>query len=229
MESILPKYETTLRQCFLFSGFDGDRLARALSGRGEVAVFAAGQTIFSPHSFKRAVGIFLQGKAQAEKTAEGRAVVLNRFEPPMMFGAAAVFRQAKEYVTQVTALTRCRVLFLTDEELDAIFREDFGAARNYISFLSERIAFLNRKIDSFTQGSAEEKMALYLHDQCMGRAGAFSIACSPTRLSRELGVSRATVYRALERFCRLGYIRRTGAQLEILNAQGLLDWQETTE
>lgn len=41
----------------------------------------------------------------------------------MMFGAAAVFRQAQEYVTQVTAKTLCQVLFLTDKELDAIFRE----------------------------------------------------------------------------------------------------------
>ena len=162
------KYEKVLLRCFLFSGFDAPRLSRVLSGRGEVLSFDAGQAIFSPHCFKRAVGIFLQGKAQAEKFAEGRTVVLNRFEPPMMFGAAAVFRQAQEYVTQVTAKTRCRVLFLTDEELDAIFQEDFAVARNYISFLSERIAFLNRKIDSFTKGSAEEKMALYLHDQCMG-------------------------------------------------------------
>ena len=225
-EMLLPKYEDVLLQCFLFSGFSAERLALALSGRGEIVAFNAGQTIFSPHSFKRAVGIFLQGKAQAETAAEGRIVVLNRFQPPMMFGAAAVFRQAQEYVTQVTAKTRGRVLFLTDEELDAIFREDFDAARNYISFLSERIAFLNRKIDSFTKGSAEEKMALYLHDQCVGRTGHFSITCSPTRLSRELGVSRATVYRALDRFCQLGYIRRDGAQLCILNARGLLDWRE---
>lgn len=220
------KYEEVLLHCFLFSGFDVPRLSRVLSGRGEILTFRAGQTIFSPHCFKRAVGIFLKGKAQAEKAAEGRTVVLNRFEPPMMFGAAAVFRQAQEYVTQVTAKTLCQVLFLTDKELDAIFREDFAAARNYISFLSERIAFLNRKIDSFTKGSAEEKMALYLHDQCMGRSESFSIACSPTRLSRELGISRATVYRALDHFCQLGYIRRDGAQLHILDARGLLDWRE---
>lgn len=228
-DPILPKYQETLLQCFLFNGFDKERLCRLLSGRGEVAAFAAGATIFSPDSFRRAVGIFLQGKAQAEKQADGRTVVLNRFEPPMMFGAAAVFRPAKEYVTCVVAKTRCQVLFLTDQELDAIFQEEFLAARNYISFLSERIAFLNRKIDSFTKGSAEEKMALYLHDQCAGRKGPFLIDCSPTRLSRELSVSRATVYRALDRFCRLGYIRRAGAQLQILDAESLLDWRETEE
>lgn len=226
---MLPKYEEMLLQCFLFTGFDKERLGRVLSGRGEIAVFTAGETIFSPSSFRRAVGIFLQGKAQAEKNADGRTVVLNRFQPPMMFGAAAVFRSAREYVTCVVAKTQCRVLFLTDRELDAIFQEDFLAARNYISFLSERIGFLNRKIDSFTKGSAEEKMALYLHDQCAGRQGHFFIDCSPTRLSRELSVSRATVYRALDRFCQLGYIRRTGSQLQILDAKSLLDWRETEE
>ena len=226
-DSKRPKYPEILLQCFLFSGFDKERLSRALSGRGEAVVFAAGETIFSPGRFRRAVGILLQGRAQAEKKADGRTVVLNRFQPPMMFGAAAVFRPAREYVACVTAKTRCRVLFLTDWELDAIFQEDFLAARNYISFLSERIAFLNRKIDSFTQGSAEEKMALYLHDQCVGRKGPFLIECSPTRLSRELSVSRATIYRVLDRFCQLGYIRRMGSQLQILDVQGLLDWRET--
>ena len=173
----LSKYEETLLQCFLFNGFDRERLVRALSGRGEIVVFAAGETIFSPDSFRRAVGIFLQGKAQAEKNTDGRAVVLNRFGPPMMFGAAAVFCSAKEYVTCVKAKTRCRILFLTDRELDAIFQEDFLAAKNYIS--------------------------------------------------RELSVSRATVYRALDRFCQLGYIRRDGSQLQILDPQGLWDWRDT--
>ena len=126
-EAVWLKYEKVLLRCFLFSGFDAPRLSRVLSGRGEVLSFDAGQAIFSPHCFKRAVGIFLQGKAQAEKFAEGRTVVLNRFEPPMMFGAAAVFRQAQEYVTQVTAKTRCRVLFLTDEELDAEIESNAGS------------------------------------------------------------------------------------------------------
>ena len=61
------KYEEVLLHCFLFSGFDAPRLSRVLSGRGEILTFRAGQTIFSPHCFKRAVGIFLKGKAQAEK------------------------------------------------------------------------------------------------------------------------------------------------------------------
>ncbi len=229
IDPMLPKYQEILLQCFLFSGFDKEGLCRLLSGRGEVAVFAAGETIFSPGSFRQAVGIFLQGQAQAEKKADGRTVVLNRFRPPMMFGAAAVFRSAKEYVTCVVAKTRCRVLFLSDQELDAIFQEDFLAARNYISFLSERIAFLNRKIDSFTKNSAEEKMALYLHDRCAGRKGPFWIDGSPTRLSRELSVSRATVYRALDRFCQLGYIRREGSRLQILDVESLLDWREPEE
>ncbi|MCI9406120.1 MAG: hypothetical protein HFK04_04320, partial [Oscillospiraceae bacterium] len=52
-DSKLPKYQEILLQCFLFSGFDKERLSRALSGRGEAVVFAAGETIFSPGRFRR--------------------------------------------------------------------------------------------------------------------------------------------------------------------------------
>ena len=72
-------------------------------------------------------------------------------------------------------------------------------------------------------------MALYLHDRCAGRKGPFWIDGSPTRLSRELSVSRATVYRALDRFCQLGYIRREGSRLQILDVESLLDWREPEE
>lgn len=76
------KYEKVLLRCFLFGGFDAPRLSRVLSGRGEVLSFDAGQAIFSPHCFKRAVGVFLQGKAQAEKFAEGRIVVSTGLSRP---------------------------------------------------------------------------------------------------------------------------------------------------
>lgn len=220
------KYEEVLLHCFLFSGFDAPRLSRVLSGRGEILTFRAGQTIFSPHCFKRAVGIFLKGKAQAEKAAEGRTVVLNRFEPPMMFGAAAVFRQAQEYVTQVTAKTLCQVLFLTDKELDAIFREDFAAARNYISFLSERIAFLTARLTASPKVRRKRRWPYTCTISVWAGAKAFPSPVLPPVFPGSLGISRATVYRALDHFCQLGYIRRDGAQLHILDAQGLLDWRE---
>lgn len=66
------KYEEVLLHCFLFSGFVAPRLSRVLSGRGEILTFRAGQTIFSPHCFKRAVGIFLKGKAPGGKSCRGQ-------------------------------------------------------------------------------------------------------------------------------------------------------------
>lgn len=225
----IAKKEEVLLHCFLFAGFTSPQLHQVLEHRGESVVFPAGSLIFGPNQFRKAVGILLQGQAQAETCAEDKTVVLNRFTPSMLFGAAAVFRQAQHYVSEIRAKTRCTVLFLTDTELEAIFQEDFRAAKNYLSFLSQRIAFLNRKIDGFTRSSAEEKLALYLHGQCVKKTNGALLPWAPTKLSQELGVSRVTAYRALERFCALGYLEKEGHQLRILDIQALLDYRDPGE
>lgn len=213
-----------LSRCFLFRGLEEKEVSALLTGVGDAVSFSRGRVIYDRDHYRRSVGILLDGAAEAAKLREGRRVVLNRFLPSMMFGAAAVFGDEGDYVTQVSAAPRCTVYFLSGEELTALFRKDFRIAENYIAFLTQRIYFLNRKIDGFTLSTAEEKLSLYLLDRLQpreGGCGEVPLDCSLTELAQRLDIGRASLYRALTSFTQAGGLERRGKSL-LIRDPGLL-------
>ena len=59
---------------------------------------------------------------------------------------------------------RSNILFLPQEALMQLFGQSRRAMANYLSFLTGRIFYLNRRIDAYTGGSAECRLAMYLLD-----------------------------------------------------------------
>lgn len=222
-KNITPRQADILSRSFLFRGLGSGELPVLLAGVGESAAFSRGQVIYDRDHYRQSVGILLSGAAEAFKQREDRRVVLNRFSPSMIFGAAAVFGDGGDYVAQVAASPRCTVFFLSGAELSLLFKRDFRVAENYIAFLTQRIHFLNRKIDGFTLSSAEEKLALYLLDSLQqgGESAGVLLPCSLTELAQRLDVSRASLYRALESFTRAGVLERQGRAL-LIRDPGLL-------
>lgn len=154
-----------LSRSMLFEGMEPDSIARLLEGRCRRARFAKGEVIYSPARYRNSLGILLSGEAGVTKSGrEGHPVTMNLLTPPMAFGVAALFHPIEEYVAEVTALAPSRVLFIRQEELEEIFRLDYGIVRRYIAFLSGRICFLNRRIDAFTTVGAPQRLAAYLAD-----------------------------------------------------------------
>ena len=96
------------------------------------------------------------------------------------------------------------------EELMGRFPE---VCRSYVAYLSERIRFLSGKIDALTAGSAERKVAQYLLSRLDGEWA--ELDCSATGLAQRLGVSRASLYRALDALEARGAVRRAGKRFRI--------------
>ena len=241
-----------LSRSMLFEGMEPGEIARLLEGRCELASFAKGELIYSPSRYRNCLGILLAGEAGITKSGqEGRQVAMNLLTPPMAFGAAALFQSGGEYVAEITALAPSRILFLSQERLEEIFRLDYGTARRYIAFLSGRIRFLNRKIDAFTTVGAPQRLAAFLADSaqpaygrhpqaaaelrageraspepdgsCRG-AGAcwfFPIPKGVTGLSHTLNMGRASLYRAFDALAAQGLLRREGKVLWISDREAL--------
>jgi len=182
-----------IRSCPLFRGLEEQTLRAAVyDGMPERKEYAKGEIIYGPHAFYRDLGILLAGKIRVNKGE----LAVSRLKQGDLFGAAALFNQASDYVTTLTALAPCAVLLFTEERLDELMGRYPQIRRNYIAYLSERIRFLSGKLEELTGPRAEDKLLHYFKQRSV--EGQVELDCSMTELARRLDMGRATLYRALE-------------------------------
>lgn len=184
------------------------------------AAFKKGEYLYTRREFQRALGILLEGRVEITREEEGRKVVMNLLKPGGIFGAAALYGNEEEYVTDIRAVERCTVLFLSQEHLSAIMEQDFRVAENYIRFLSGRIRFLNQRIAGFTGGAADRRLALYLLEH-RGGNGNVLLPRSMVDLAAALNVGRSSLYRSLDALSDAGIIARTKDGIAVLDLHRL--------
>lgn len=154
-----PSWEL-LARVFLFQGLQTEEIQVLCEALPEPETFAKGSRVYAPLRFRRAMGIVLSGELQVvQPGGHGGRVVMNRLLPGQVCGVAALFGECEEYVTEVLAAVDSRVLFVSQEALTRLMREDFRVAENYIRFLSGRIRFLNHKIAALTGWSVGRQAA----------------------------------------------------------------------
>lgn len=91
---------------------------------------------------------------------------------------------------------------------------------NYLSFLSDRIDYLNKKITYITAGSAERKLATFF---ASFEKAEFELPVSFSSLSDMLDIGRASLYRALDKLVSDGCIERDGNDIKIINKALMLE------
>ena len=208
--------QAVLRDFFLFQSLTGEQQVPVFE---ELAAqsFPKGEMIYTQHHFKRSLGIVTAGEVAVLK---GSGAMLNLLTAGQCLGAAALFAQIAEYVTELQARKACRIVFISDQELTLLFQRYPQMALDYITFLSGRIQFLNQKIDSFTTPSAQEAVWNWLVAHANAQ-GCVTASGGLTRLAKELNIGRATLYRSLAHLEEKGYIVKQGAQIMILHCQSL--------
>ena len=199
-----------LRQHFLFQGAE-ELLSDALALGAER--FSRGETICDPATAERALGIVLEGWAEAVAPTRERAV-LAAFGPGDTFGAAALFG-GEGYVSRIRAVTGCTVLLLPEALLRQWFARCPRMAVNYIAFLSGRVRFLNGKIAIFTQDSAQHRLYRWLRANC-DETGCLPEKLSMTKLAGTLSMGRTSLYRAMEELEEAKLIVRDGKRIEVI-------------
>ncbi len=172
--------------------------------------FEKGSVIYSAAQFRRAVGVVLCGEVVVIRDT----AVLNRLGVGAVFGAAALYGETTQYVTEVRAATATELLFFDEDLLKAWMQQDFRVAENYIGFLSDRIRFLNQRIAAFTAGNAEDRLLVYLR-QHGDENGLVTLPHGMSELSRMLDIGRTSLYRSLDSLAADGKIRREGKSIYI--------------
>lgn len=215
--------QDALSKCILFSDTEESFKKRIIEDeRTSWLTVEAGECIFSENSGCEPVLCILGTGALSVFREHGEArVLLNEINAPGLVGAASLFGQAEAYTTTVMAKKRCQVLLLKQSLMDELVRENGDFAVKYISFLSDRIRFLNKRIASFTSGSAAARLAQYLLSH--NKDGKCEV--NRMKLAAELDIGRASLYRAIDALAGNGLIEANGKSLVIINEKGLSDFK----
>lgn len=201
-----------LERTFLFRGAPEALILRALEDpRCQVMEAKRGEVIYTPHQFQRCLGVLLSGRVQVSKGA----MLLSRLDSGDLFGAAALFNTREDYAVTLTARSSCRLLLLPQPLVEELLGESSLLAVNYIRYLSGRIRFLDRKLESLLAGGTAQKLSHFLLDQ--ERDGTVVLEGSLTALAAHLNVSRASLYRALDALTEQGIVEREERTIRILD------------
>ena len=141
-----------LGRCPLLRGVPEDGIARVLDEPGaELAHFSGGQVVYSPQHFSRRLGILLSGSLQVTKGE----LTVSCLEPGELFGAAALYCDAPQYATTITARRPSRCLMLDQALIDRLLEQHSQIRENYLRYLTGRIRFLSNRLQSLAQAGAE--------------------------------------------------------------------------
>ena len=198
--------------CFLFEGLSKEKTEELISKFGKTVKSEHGAELYRVKS----IGIILSGTAKIiRKNDFGISVTMRNIGAGEMFGMASVFGEWNSEFSSITAITACDVFYISEQELRQIFAEYPGTALNYIVFLTDRIRFLNRKIDTFSADNTEKKLYEFLISLSDGK-DTVSLPFGMAELSRRLQIGRSSLYRSIEALEKNNLIKRNKNEFIIL-------------
>ncbi|MCQ2457013.1 MAG: Crp/Fnr family transcriptional regulator, partial [Clostridia bacterium] len=144
------------------------------------------------------VGIIVSGKAKIVRRSEsGTVMTVRNLKDGEIFGAASVFGEWSTSLSSITATCDVTVRYITEEGLKELFSAFPTVSVNYVRYLTDRIRFLNRKLDAFSAGNTEERLYEYLLS-VSDADGRVSLDFGMAELARRLRVGRSSLYRSID-------------------------------
>ena len=208
--SLTQEELTLLAGCPLFRQADRSLLRSLTELEGAGLVRFDPGVVYSPRHFRRCLGVVLSGRLQVTKGSLAVSVL----QPGDLFGAAALYSDEPEFASTITAKGPSRCLMLEQFLVNRLLAEHSQIRENYLRYLTGRIRFLSGRLQTLAQPGVEGKLARYL----LANGGS---SCPATELCRQLGMSRASLYRAFAALEDSGLITRKGKTITVLDPVGL--------
>lgn len=168
----------------------------------------------------RGLYIICSGKIRVCKNENGRELFLKYLVPGDSFGYTKLFSSG-DYRQQILlfAKEKTKALFISEQTVRELIESHPQLAINIISVLTDKIRFLNRKIDSFTSPTTESRLLKYLISCTDDGVGHVVLEESMAELARKLDMGRASLYRAFDSLEKNGDISRQNDEIYILRKQ----------
>lgn len=212
----LTEFYPDIKKHPIFKNSDNSAINKYIAKENfDVKKYHAGGNICSPCTSNNAVGLIIRGCATVSSKDEEKNVLLRTMGEGAMFGIANLYAENIEFPTRIVAKSACEVLFIKKEAIRNLIENDKNTLRSFLAFQSNKIVYLNKKINSFTAGGAERRLSLFLIDNAVG--GIYSADVSMSALAEMLDIGRASLYRAFDALEAAGCIERKNKKTIIIN------------
>ncbi len=218
----MKNYNEYFSSVFLFASLPEDKLNAAVSEcEPELRAYQKGDLIYAPENFEKEIGFVYFGECEiTRRKSDGSDVMLNTLKCGDSFGILAVLSDQDEFPTAISARTSAQVLFIKKSKLLRVIRHYPTVAMNVINFLTKKIAFLNKKIATFSSESVEEKMRRFILGE-YEKNGATEFPLNCKKCSEAISAGRASVYRGIDALEKSGIIKYENKKIIILDLSGL--------
>ena len=208
----------------LFASMSSDELAQLID-IGQICRYEPNRVI----EHDGMLAVVLSGSVAVTKSSGDKRLLMRMLGQGSVTGAASLYCDGSEPISTLTAQKTSEVLTIPQSVISEFIHMNGDFAEDYITFLTSRIRFLNRRIRAYTTGSAEAKVALQLLMSDETHTGTVDIGVSYSALADMLDIGRASLYRALDDLTAKGIISRNGRKITINDTDLLLKISEGSQ
>jgi CRP/FNR family transcriptional regulator len=215
-----------LRQVDLFDGLS-DTYLEALGGIARHIRLDKGQTIFFAGDAGNGFYLVRSGRVKIFRSSfSGKEHILHVFGFGEAFGEVAVFAGDKFPASAMT-MEASELLFFPRKAFLALLAQEPELALQMLALLSKRLRSFVRKVEELSLKEVPARLAgHFLLLASSGRRNTFHLDLTKTELSKYLGTIPETLSRVLKKMDDQGLIRGNGAEIEIVDLQGLEELAE---
>ncbi|CAI3202406.1 Crp/Fnr family transcriptional regulator [Clostridium neonatale] len=222
MEEIIKKLEKNE----LFNNVDKTKMLKILGNlKYSIVSYKKGEVIFQEEEICSAIGLIIDGTINIERIyPNGKSIVMSKFKDGDVFGEALLFSKVNKYPATVIALSDCKVLYLTKNEIIKLFSVENKLMENFMMLLSEKIIIINNKIRSISLKSVRQKIVDYIYSEYMNEKNEeIKLKYSKEEIANDIGIPRPSLSRELIKLRDEGLINFSRNKITILNIEELED------
>jgi CRP-like cAMP-binding protein len=219
------------KQCYLFVHLDDSQFEKVKRMAHEIRL-SDGQLFFQSGDPAKHFFLVTQGQIKLTRLSmQGQEKVIEIITPGQTFAEALMFGEHPEYPVNAVAIGDTCLLSFDNASFLEILRSSVDTCFRLMGDMSHRLKSLIREIDELTLQSASCRVAGFLWKRWEARQGggnSFELQAPKGVIASRLSVTPETFSRILHNFSSQGLIHVDGSRVEVLDAQGLLDFADIT-
>jgi CRP-like cAMP-binding protein len=201
------------RQFPLFSMTTDDEWNASVKPNETTATsFVTGEVLQSFQPAQAKIGLLVRGSAAAY-THDKK--IVRKFTAPHLFGLTALFALAPSYPTEIIAASSGDIVWLQGKAIQRLLQNSPGFLQQYLQVTSEKLIFLNTRIDLLLYESARERIEAFLIHTWKRKGNPCRISYNRTEWAQYLGISRASLYRELHVLEETGWIKIQNKEIHV--------------